>query len=80
MDRIEAEERDRMKKANPLLKVAKKGLGFRFLNVAKANDIDTVGDLLNMGRARFEKLRNMGKNCVEEVSQALENLYGIKQW
>ena len=52
----------------------------RFLNIAKANDIETVGQLLKVGRVHFEQLRNMGPYCVAAISQALKNLYGIETW
>jgi len=81
MDRMETEERERQKREHPNWRsVHKNGNGVRFLNVAKANDIETVGQLLKVGRASFEKLRYMGRKCADEVSQALDNLYGIKQW
>lgn len=48
--------------------------------IIKTNDIETVGQLLAVGRARFEKFKYMGRKCADDVSKALENLYGIKQW
>lgn len=81
MERIETEERERQRREHPNWRsLQKSGNGIRFLNIAKANDIETVGQLLAVGRARFEKFKFMGPKCIAEVSQALENLYDIKQW
>lgn len=80
MERIAIEESDRLKRDNPGCGHIKSGHGIRFLNIAKANNIETVGQLLAVGRARFEKFKYMGPKCITELSQALDNLYGIKQW
>ena len=79
MERIAIAESDRLKRETGLGRI-KSGNGIRFLNIAKSNNIETVGQLLAVGRARFEKFRFMGPKCIIELSQALENLYGIKQW
>ena len=81
IDRMETEEREQTKREHPNWRsVQKKGNGVRFLNIAKANDIETVGQLLKVGRVHFEQLRNMGPYCVAAISQALKNLYGIETW
>ena len=81
IDRIETAEREQTKREHPNWRsVQKKGNGVRFLNIAKANDIETVGQLLKVGRVHFEQLRNMGPYCVAAISQALKNLYGIETW
>lgn len=80
MERIAIAESNRLKRENPRCGHIKSGHGIRFLNIAKANNIETVGQLLAVGRARFEKFKYMGPKCIIELSQALDNLYGIKQW
>ena len=81
IDRMETEEREQTKREHPNWRsVQKKGNGVRFLNIAKANDIETVGQLLKVGRVHFEQLRNMGPYCAAKVSEALKNLYGIETW
>ena len=79
MERIAIAESNRLKRETGLGRI-KSGHGIRFLNIAKANNIETVGQLLSVGRARFEKFKYMGPKCITELSHALENLYGIKQW
>ena len=81
IDRMETEEREQTRREHPNWRsVQKKGNGVRFLNIAKANDIETVGQLLKVGRVHFEQLRNMGPYCAAKVSEALKNLYGIETW
>ena len=81
IDRMEIAEREQQKREHPNWRsVQKKGNGVRFLNIAKANDIETVGQLLKVGRVHFEQLRNMGPYCAAKVSKALKNLYGIETW
>ena len=81
IDRMETEEREQTRREHPNWRsVQKKGNGVRFLNIAKANDIETVGQLLKVGCVHFEQLRNMGPYCVAAISQALKNLYGIETW
>ena len=79
MERIAIAESNRLKRETELGRI-KSGHGIRFLNIAKANNIETVGQLLAVGRERFEKFKFMGPKCITELSHALENLYGIKQW
>jgi hypothetical protein len=39
-----------------------------------------VGDLLKIGRSGFLKYRNVGKGSISRIDDALEKLYGIKNW
>ena len=81
IDRLDIQEREENKKKYPHWRVhQKRGNAIRFMNVAKECDIETVGQLLEFGRARFERTRNMGRRCADRVSEALNNLYGIKSW
>ena len=81
IDRLDIQEREEHKKKYPEWGVhQKKGNAIRFMNVAKEHDIETVGQLLEVGRARFEQFRNMGRLCADRISEALDNLYGIKSW
>lgn len=61
-------------------RVSKKGHARRFFKRAQMADIETVGQLLNFGKDDFLRLQNMGRQCVEYVSMALKNLYGIDKW
>ena len=81
IDRLDIQEREENKKKYPDLGAYQKnGNAVRFMNVAKDHDIETVGQLLEVGRARFEQFRNMGRLCADRISEALDNLYGIKSW
>jgi len=46
----------------------------------ESNNIETVGDLLEMGKNRFQKLNGAGRGSVSRVDDALYELYGIKNW
>ena len=81
MDRLDVLEREENRLKHPNWGVIqKRGNAVRFMNVAKEHDIETVGQLLEVGRARFEQFRNMGRLCANRISEALDNLYGIKSW
>ena len=81
INRLDVLEREENKKKHPNWGVIqKRGNAVRFMNVAKEHDIETVGQLLEVGRARFEQFRNMGRLCADRISEALDNLYGIKSW
>ena len=67
MERIAIAESNRLKRETGLSRI-KSGHGIRFLNIAKANNIETVGQLLAVGRARFEKFKYMGPKCIIELS------------
>ena len=81
LDRLETAQRERNKKEHPNWGCyQKKGNACRFANTCKANDINTVAQLLDMGSQRFMSLKYIGRNVIEDVSKALDNLYGIKHW
>ena len=56
----------------------KKGYAFRLEGSFKYLEIKTVGDLLRFGRQELYRSRNIGKNCVDIVADALYNLYEIR--
>jgi DNA-directed RNA polymerase alpha subunit len=81
IDRLDIQEREENKKNCPDLGAYQKnGNAVRFMNVAKDHNIETVGQLLEVGSARFKQFRNMGSLCINRISEALDNLYGIKSW
>jgi len=81
IDRLDIIERDEQKRKHPGWgHYQKSGNGVRFLNACKANDIETIGQLLTFGRVRFEETRNMGRMCCDVITKALTNLYGIEKW
>lgn len=74
----EAEKEEKIQKG--WRRVQKKGHANRFLNVARMHDIETVGQLVEYGKAEFMLLPNIGRQCADYVSMALKNLYGIDRW
>lgn len=59
----------------------KKGYEMRFLNACRYSwNIETVGQLLEIGRKTFGKSMQIGKKTLEVVDEALLQLYGIKFW
>lgn len=44
------------------------------------NEINTVGDLLRIGRSYFSRYRNVGRGSISRIDDALEKLYGITNW
>lgn len=74
----EAEKEEKIQKG--WRRVQKKGHANRFLNVARMHDIETVGQLVEYGKAEFMLLPNIGRQCADYVSMALKNLYGIDKW
>lgn len=74
----EAEKEEKIQKGRS--RVQKKGHANRFLNVARMHDIETVGQLVEYGKAEFMLLPNIGRQCADYVSMALKNLYGIDKW
>ena len=44
------------------------------------NGIHTVGDLLREGGRCFSNYKNVGKGSISRIDDALEELYGIKNW
>ena len=80
IDRIETIEVEKKREKYQHCNHNKSGFAIRFLQVARSNDIETVGQLLAVGRVKFGQFRNIGPNCSEKVSEALKNLYGIEKW
>lgn len=50
------------------------------VNVFNDNGINTVGDILRIGRREFMQLKGVGKGSVTRIDDALEELYGIVNW
>lgn len=44
------------------------------------NIIYTVGDILRLGRRKFRRINSIGKGSVTRIDDALDELYGIKNW
>ena len=81
LKRIEEEEKKRKKEERPEWKyIQRKGNATRALVVARSHDIETIGDLLKVGRVNFQAFRNAGPKCGELITQGLSNLYGIEKW
>jgi hypothetical protein len=80
MNRIETIEREEYKRKFPHGCCNRSGNAVRFLNVVKDHDIETVGQLLEAGSKSVSRMLNIGQKTIEEVSLALENVYGITEW
>jgi len=81
LKRIEEEEKERKKEQHPGFKYfQRKGNATRVIVVARQHDINTIGDLLKVGRITFQSFRNAGPKCGELITQGLSNLYGIEKW
>ena len=80
MHRIESIEREEYKRKFPHGCCNRSGNAVRFLNVVKDHDIETVGQLLEAGSKSVSRMLNIGQKTIEEVSLALENVYGITEW
>ena len=52
----------------------------RLNSVFKACKIVTVEDLVTIGRKRFSEYRGIGVISVRTISDALNELYGIRSW
>ena len=78
LEKIEREEN--RKKPSHRFRAQLSGNAVRFLNTVKNNDIETVGQLLEAGSKSVSWMLNIGKKTLEEVSLALENVYGITEW
>lgn len=50
------------------------------VNVFNDNGINTIGDILRMGRRAFMQIKGVGKGSVTRIDDALEELYGIRDW
>lgn len=49
----------------------------RITKVFKENNINTVGDLLKVGQYNFMNFKFVGRGMVNQISIALDELYGI---
>lgn len=56
------------------------GFGVRLQQILRGNSINTVDDLLGIGRICFIGYRNVGLGMIHCIDDALEELYGIKDW
>ena len=50
------------------------------INVFNDNGINTIGDILRLDRREFLRIKGVGKGSVTRIDNALEELYGIKDW
>ena len=81
LKRIEYKEKEKRKEQCPGLKyIQRRGIATRAVVVARQHDINTIGDLLKVGRVNFQAFRNAGPKCGELITQGLSNLYGIEKW
>ncbi len=81
LDRIETEERERKRREHPLWGyVQKNGNATRVIVIARQHNINTIGELLKVGRVTFQSFRNVGPKCGALITQGLSNLYGIEKW
>jgi hypothetical protein len=79
LDELDKREKEKLlRERGSRRRIQKSGRGIRFLNVCRQEEIETIGQIVKMGRANFERVRNMGRDCADKVGEALENLYGIK--
>jgi DNA-directed RNA polymerase alpha subunit len=44
------------------------------------NGINTIGDILRIGRREFMQIKGVGKGSITRIDDALEDLYGIVNW
>jgi DNA-directed RNA polymerase alpha subunit len=50
------------------------------VNVFNDNGINTIGDILRIDRREFMRIKGVGKGSVTRIDDALDELYGIKNW
>ena len=50
------------------------------VNVFNDNGINTIGDILRIGRRGFMQIKGVGKGSATRIDDALEELYGIEDW
>jgi len=55
------------------------GVRVRILNCLKAEDIETLGELLSYKKKDLLRLRNFGKSSLQLIERTLNEL-GIKNW
>ena len=58
----------------------KSGYAVRLTSICRHYNITTIGELLAVGKYEFRKFRSVGVLCVDLVTRALKNLYGIETW
>ena len=56
------------------------GYSVRLGKMFESRNINTVGDLLRIGRRNFGKIRSVGGGSISRIDDALEKLYDIKGW
>jgi hypothetical protein len=56
------------------------GYGVRLTRIFKDGNINTVGDLLRVGRHEFKRYRDVGGGSITRIDDALEELYNIQSW
>ena len=61
-------------------KVRRRGYAKTFSKVCASRNINTINDLLKVGRYGLKDARNMGAAILAIVSEALYSLYGIDKW
>jgi hypothetical protein len=52
----------------------------RLMSSFDRSNITTVGELLDFGQIKFSETKYTGPQCVDAVTEALKNLYGIENW
>ena len=58
----------------------RRGYGRRAVNIFNINEITTIGQLLDMGRYNFIRIRDVGCGLCSRIDNALYELYGIEKW
>ena len=56
------------------------GYAARLMRTFRSCNIKTAGDLLRIGRMNFRKYQDIGAGTISSIDDALEELYGIKDW
>jgi len=76
----EIDRLDEERKQNIEYKSAKSGFAHTVRYFFLSNEINTLGELLSLGRKHVARCRNIGKMTMWAIDKALENLYGITEW
>ena len=56
------------------------GYSVRLTRIFNDGNINTVGDLLRVGRHVFKKYRDVGVGSITRIDDALEELYNFQSW
>lgn len=56
------------------------GYGVRLTRIFNDGNINTVGDLLRVGRHVFKKYSDVGVGSITRIDDALEELYNFQSW